>query len=491
MEVNGADFYIDLKKVAVKIYIEFSNDKGEGSGCIVKTGRTDYDYVFTAKHCLEEGENDEKRVVSKDRIEIKRFIPRDKDAGLEILDLIWSDEFDIAIIKVGAVQDDSFPGLNLNSPIPGENILFYGYPKRLNDHHNPREDVEGIIKDTSESPFEISLNKSYETKRGGSTTYMVGLSGSGIFSRTECFVLEMVGIFVGAKDKDGAYKFNGYSIDDFLTLLEESDDYHNLERNAVKMNKRSAKFIIDKLRNCSDEVIKDIIKKVEESSVNCYSVKCAFAKMLMSEEHFKVFRKAVGSLYSGIKSREDIEEILEYIKTFSIDFKSGLIIRGNINSIPRDCLATAVKDWKSFGELYLKRAWGNDRYYNSFAVTGKGGVGDDNISYSLQEINSNLASICECSEGDKKSKDDINEYLQEFEDDGYYIFVFLNTKDYDKGGIEKIIREIREQYELIILFFFSWDDDRGDLTVLDSINEDDFVKEIKSCKRVINLVYKS
>lgn len=163
----------DLQFFTVKV--------ASGSGCLFQPLNSDYSYVLTAKHVIEDVEN----------IEIVRQYIREDgtrvDEQLEILEVPYlhtSPDKDAAIIKVRKIDGiESLLRSDLNS-LERENWYLCGHPNsRENNGFSYRKNRLNI-----ENPVELYIEG--EIERNVNHSEIVGQSGGGIIKHeNSCFLL--------------------------------------------------------------------------------------------------------------------------------------------------------------------------------------------------------------------------------------------------------------------------------------------------------------
>lgn len=165
-----------------------------GSGCLFQPLNSDYSYVLTAKHVIEDVEN----------IEIVRQYIREDgtrvDEQLEILEVPYlhiSPDKDAAIIKVKKIEDiESLLRSDLNS-LERENWHLCGHPaSRENNGFSYRKNKLKI-----ENPVELYIEG--EIERNVNHSEIVGQSGGGIIkSESSCFLLAGIQKKMAAEDEE-------------------------------------------------------------------------------------------------------------------------------------------------------------------------------------------------------------------------------------------------------------------------------------------------
>jgi hypothetical protein len=223
--------------VSVKV---FCKDFG-GSGVLIQPNSDMYTYVLTAKHCLEGTINQHQTYVNED-IKVKRLESDGRWTEFEVLDHKVHGDADLAVIVLK--RCDGFEFLDIVEKEYRSQVTVYGYPKALEGQpDNPREREEGEVVRVEPNRFEFQINTPPGTFDHGDDYYLSGLSGSGIFIETYDHKIALTGIFIGMKEKRGAYRthvgesigaFNSLLADNKMPALAESVPMYMIKRIPVK-----------------------------------------------------------------------------------------------------------------------------------------------------------------------------------------------------------------------------------------------------------------
>jgi len=188
-----------------------------GSGCLFQPLNSDYSYVLTAKHVIEDVEN----------IEIVRQYIREDgtrvDEQLEILEVPYlhiSPDKDVAIIKVKKIDGiESLLRSDLNS-LERENWYLCGHPNsRENNGFSYRKDKLKI-----ENPVEL-LYIVGQIEKNVNHSEIVGQSGGGIIkSESSCFLLVGIQVKMATKDEvEALSKIHFAPLTFFDEIIEENN----------------------------------------------------------------------------------------------------------------------------------------------------------------------------------------------------------------------------------------------------------------------------
>lgn len=197
------DIYDKYKNVVVRIVY---HNGDWGSGCLFQPNAEAPTYVFTAKHCLMDGQGNP---YSKNDIKVTR----ETGETLSILDIYMHRELDLALVTVERVE--GVPSITIGVPSRYGNYAIYGYPQATagvpsgQDEHGERRTPEPhrisvtmnfIEKNEIQLTSDVSLS-TYRTDESGNVN---GLSGAGVF-RENGDDLVIIGVFTGFPGLSGAF----------------------------------------------------------------------------------------------------------------------------------------------------------------------------------------------------------------------------------------------------------------------------------------------
>lgn len=198
------------KELAVKI----ENDGIHGSGCLFQT-EAKYSYVLTAKHCIIKNDGDK---AVKDNVKITRF--NESNNQLTILEIFLIDKFDLALIKIDKLELET---IGIHKPVKSEKTSIYGYPSKLKNEEEKRNNLECKVSFRHDDYFEVESDGIQFTFDDGVDENIIGLSGAGAFVERNN-TLFLSGIFTRLKAENGAYhKYCVLNIELFDQLTSEKN----------------------------------------------------------------------------------------------------------------------------------------------------------------------------------------------------------------------------------------------------------------------------
>lgn len=181
----------------------FAVKVNDGSGCIFQPDTKDYTYVLTVKHNLEiKNEADEKILMPKESIRIYR--ENVESDALAIVDYQVHGNLDLALIVIPFIGASEMT-LSYSNPVKDDSLILYGYPNRLKELAEKRDDVRCIcnLRRADGYGSELRTEQGQHTWDINTQNSMLGFSGCGIFSDLNGTLI-LRGIFPALKDPTGA-----------------------------------------------------------------------------------------------------------------------------------------------------------------------------------------------------------------------------------------------------------------------------------------------
>lgn len=205
----------------------FAVKVNNGSGCIFQPDTKEYTYILTVKHNLEiTSVNEEKVLMQTQDIRIYRG-NADGDPIPNIIEYETHDTLDLALIVIPYIGDSEMVLVHSN-PIKDESIILYGYPSRLSQKQEKRENIRCF----SDMYREDKLGTEIRTEQGQHTwdintqKAMIGFSGCGVFADIHG-TLVLKGIFPELKDSSGVNnKLISFFISNFNSIADKLGRKH-------------------------------------------------------------------------------------------------------------------------------------------------------------------------------------------------------------------------------------------------------------------------
>lgn len=223
-----------LRYFAVKV--------NNGSGCIFQPDSKEYTYILTVKHNLEITNANEKKVLMPlQDIKIYRS-NADGDPISSIVSYEVHDTLDLALIVIPYIGDSEMVLVHSN-PIKDESIILYGYPSRLSQKEEKRENVRCFCDMQSEDKLgtEIRTEQGQHTWDINTQKAMIGFSGCGVFAEING-TLVLKGIFPELKDPSGANnKLISIYISNFNSIADKLGRKHLIPSDLLSFNSYSSK----------------------------------------------------------------------------------------------------------------------------------------------------------------------------------------------------------------------------------------------------------
>lgn len=242
-----------------------------GSGCLFQPDSKDYTYVLTVKHNLEV-ENQAKQKVLMALKDIKIYQGNvEGEAIHKVIAFETHETLDLALIVIPYIGDSEM-ALTYSSPTKNELLFLYGYPSRLKNEKEKREDVRCFCNMQREDGLgtEIRTEQGQHTWDINTQKAMLGFSGSGIFADING-ILVLKGIFPELKDPTGANdKLISLHISNFNSIADKLDRKHLLPSNLLsfKPYKTNAfKRVNPGLKNLFNNNIEQIANNKEISPI--------------------------------------------------------------------------------------------------------------------------------------------------------------------------------------------------------------------------------
>lgn len=236
-----APIEMEYKKLAVSI----QSGQLPGSGCIFQPANQAYSYIFTAAHCLQQTGN---------AFDISNLLITDHEVGEPIIvrDVHFHPELDIAIILIDRIS--GIPVSTVYSLEKDTKVAVYGYPTKLRNKEERRENIQCSVSFRHNQYFELSAESLQFTFNSTVQENMNGLSGSGVFFERDGQVF-FAGIFTRLKGEDGAYnKLCAFDYTAFEEIVKLNNLCHLNECDVSQMIKdrelRRKVFYVSFIKDC-------------------------------------------------------------------------------------------------------------------------------------------------------------------------------------------------------------------------------------------------
>ncbi|MCC8415050.1 trypsin-like peptidase domain-containing protein, partial [Photorhabdus laumondii] len=220
----------------------------EGSGVLINPYSTQYSYILTAKHVVED--------ISVDKIEVKNIEGR----NISVLDKVEHPVIDVAILKVERLDGVEISHIE-NFYNQEKKLKFYGYPKNKRHNHIFREQLysyDCLLHDIqgNTSVFTINELTQYED--------IEGFSGGGIFFiNEENQDVSLVAIEFEVSNTQAAdSKINCIRIDAYLDFLQDKgwDEIKPIHLSSFKFYRDNIFENLDLENEDSLDVVKNLLK---------------------------------------------------------------------------------------------------------------------------------------------------------------------------------------------------------------------------------------
>ncbi|MDP2636744.1 MULTISPECIES: ABC-three component system protein [unclassified Pseudoalteromonas] len=193
-----------------------------GSGVVMQPSSGNFSYVFTAKHCIQESEGNDKPVLTADKITVRKLVAQGEVASDEVLVLerYYCNDKDVAILKV-STQSVGMINVCKNELELGEELYLWGFPGYAEEQEKTLADeIKSLALKVHrrEQLFYEFRNESF-----GELQEIEGYSGGGIFRIRESEIY-LAAIENRMADGEAHHQhIAGLPIKLFMNLLCEND----------------------------------------------------------------------------------------------------------------------------------------------------------------------------------------------------------------------------------------------------------------------------
>lgn len=331
----------------------------KGTGVLISSRSTEYDYILTAKHCLKKYKNPSDIV----------FI---EEKTLKVLDVFKHDTYDIAIIKIEKSNEVSFFNFIDYEELKKYNgkIFLFGYPNIARD--NDIKSCKIICKYNSriDNVIRLEVLREISSFKKSAIELLEGMSGGPVYIEKNDKVI-FVGIYYKNSFEDFAYryidiiplniikeiltKFNLLDLNlGFCdTLIEENidplyaeydklatDDHRNLKEKIVNVspeyNNRKIRLLSRKVANTAIEIDKLTFKRKAALLYRVFT--SANEKQLeLLEECKKTLTEEEIDFWINNFTNYAKEIIEEKSQDYKYPLKSRDIINGVVLQLINDC----------------------------------------------------------------------------------------------------------------------------------------------------------
>ncbi len=223
-----------LRYFAVKV--------NNGSGCLFQPDSKEYTYVLTVKHNLEiKNENQENVLMPLEEIKIFRGNVDEKPIS-GLITYETHDILDLALIVIPYIGDSEMI-LTHSTSVTEDKLILYGYPQRLSDLEEKRENVRCIcdMQREDELGTEIRTEQGQHTWDINTQKSMLGFSGCGVFADINGTIV-LKGIFPEIKDPSGANnKLVSFYISNFNSIADKLTRKQLLPSNLLSFQSYASK----------------------------------------------------------------------------------------------------------------------------------------------------------------------------------------------------------------------------------------------------------
>jgi hypothetical protein len=162
------------------LYRKYAVTVNNGSGCLFQPDKSEYTYVLTAKHNIQN--KDKTEIFLKENIIVYRGKEQNPENELKVLDVYPHEDAckDAAILKVDYVDDN----INLfhTTCERGDSVAIFGYPSRKRKGKYKTDIVDCNVKRVIEGELiEITPKDVPFTYDANAHKILKGFSGSGVF----------------------------------------------------------------------------------------------------------------------------------------------------------------------------------------------------------------------------------------------------------------------------------------------------------------------
>jgi hypothetical protein len=231
------------------IIIECDGEKG--SGVFMSSKSPEYDYVVTAKHCLQNY-----------KIESDIIFPENDF----IVEKIYkNDNLDVAIIKIKKSNQVSlFSFVNCDElENYNENIYLYGYPKIARDKEIKSCKLDCRYDKSAENLMRLEVNKEISSFRKAAIELLQGMSGCPVYIEKEDVVI-FIGIYYENTYDDFAYRYiNVIPLDAIIELIK----YYNLEDLNLSFRSELISEDLDPLYKNYDNLVTDDYRNLKNKII--------------------------------------------------------------------------------------------------------------------------------------------------------------------------------------------------------------------------------
>jgi len=194
-----------LTKYSVKV--------NEGSGCFFQPNDANYTYVLTAKHCITD---DKENILTKKDISVYT----NSGTKIEVKGVYPHKTKDAAILKV-----DLVPGIDLDytSCANSETLIIFGYPQSRRGQPLESDKIDCEVNYKKDYFIEIKSNDLLFTSEFTVAENTVGLSGCGVFKKSNNSLLLIGIVYRLAEGRGVGGKILLQPMDNFMEIIEENN----------------------------------------------------------------------------------------------------------------------------------------------------------------------------------------------------------------------------------------------------------------------------
>lgn len=169
-------------------------DGESGSGIFISSKSPDYDYVVTAKHCL-------------DKYKIKSDI-KFLSKNFTVIEVYTNETLDVAIIKIEKSDDVSLFNYIKDKDLENyhESINLYGYPKIARDKEIKSVKLSCKYNNKTKEVICLEVEKEVSTFKKPAIEALKGMSGCPVYIEKDNIVV-LIGIYYENTYEDFAYKY--------------------------------------------------------------------------------------------------------------------------------------------------------------------------------------------------------------------------------------------------------------------------------------------
>lgn len=256
----------NIKKHSVMIECNGEN----GSGIFISSKSPEYDYVVTAKHCL-------------DNYKIKSDITF-PSSNFTVIEVYKNDTLDTAIIKIEKSNEVSLFSFIKDDDLENyhEIIYLYGYPKIAYDKEIKSAKLNCKYDNRTENLIRLEVEKEVSTFKKAAIELLQGMSGGPVYIEKDNVVI-LIGIYYENTHEDFSYRYINIIP---LEKIRDMITYYNLEdlnlsfcselisEDLDPLYKNYEDLSTDDYRNLKDK-IRDVSPSYNKIKINLLSRKLA------------------------------------------------------------------------------------------------------------------------------------------------------------------------------------------------------------------------